>query len=490
MNRLRLVAFLLLPLLASLPALADEKIKGYAEYRRDGALIVEGQMVRATSGTRFDGPGSLDDIPLGYEVEVRGERRADGTLMATRVEARPNGDAMFETDVLDATNEIEREWVQAGRMYEPLEDGSEEVIGRLVRGNRLDRVTSIARRLTPPYVDFDRQVRVYLVQTDEWNAAAMGNGAIWVYSGLVDAMTDDELAIVIGHEIAHFTHEHSRREAKSGMWHGLAGLGAILVGEVIGTDVSRAVAGIGAALGMTVWSNGYSRDLEDQADKVGLRYAREGGFDVAAGPTLWAKFRDAYGEPDEISNFFLGSHSRPSDRIENIQREIRLNYPDRTNALPAVAANRPAPAAASGVDDRGQEVALRDTPEATASDEDYVGQVEQQLDALRGEVPAGYESTFGPELDEMGEGEAIEYDLPVEGDTAYLIVGVCDVDCDDLDLLVTDQNGNEIALDFEPDDYPVLSFVAPRNGTWFLEVSMAGCATDTCVYGVEIYSAR
>lgn len=473
---------LLLALAMTVPGVAaDEKLKGYAEYRRDGVLIVEGQLVRAGAGTRFDGAGSLDAIPLGYEVEVRGERQADGSLLATRVEARPNGDAMFESDVIAATDEIEREWVSAGQMYEPLEDGSTELIGRLVAGNRLARVERIARRLTPPHVDFDEQVRVYLVATDEWNAAAMGNGSIWVYGGLVDAMTDDELAIVIGHEIAHFTHEHSRRQAKTDMWAGIAGLGAILVGEVIGTDASRAVAGIGAALGLTVWGNGYSRDLEDQADRVGLRYAHEGGFDVAAGPVLWGKFRDAYGESDEITNFFLGSHSRPSDRIANIEREIRLNYRHRVQSQPAVADGGAQPA--------GPEPAReRRTPNERPPVDDWVAQVEAQLDALRAGQLEGFEPLLGPEIDALAPDEVMSYELEMERGVSYMIVGVCDADCDDLDLALYDDRGAEIAVDFELDDVPVLVFDATRTGLWELEVSMPGCAADTCVFGIEVYA--
>jgi hypothetical protein len=49
---------------------------------------------------------------------------------------------------------------------------------------------------------------------------------------------------------------------------------------------------------------------------------------VRQGPRLWAKFREKYGEQDKVTTFFVGSHSRPSDRIRNIERELALNYPD------------------------------------------------------------------------------------------------------------------------------------------------------------------
>jgi Zn-dependent protease with chaperone function len=179
-------------------------------------------------------------------------------------------------------------------------------------------------RLVPPYLKPD-DLRVRVVETDEWNASAMGNGAIWVYSGLLRAMSDDELAIILGHELAHFTHEHSRKGAKSSMIAQLLGLGAALGGEAIG-GIAGGATQIGGLLGMTAFQSGYSRDMEDQADQVGLRYAFEGGYAVSAGPELWERFREKYGESDSISNFFIGSHSRPSDRIRNIEREITINY--------------------------------------------------------------------------------------------------------------------------------------------------------------------
>jgi Peptidase family M48/Domain of unknown function (DUF5666) len=130
-------------------------VNGYAEFRHGDTIIVDGQRVRATPATRVRAGEfrSLAASPLGYEVEAEDTRQPDGVIVATTVEAM---------------------WLDSNR------------------------------------------VRIHLVDTKEWNAAAMGNGAIWVYTGLVRDMTADELAIVVGHEIGHFTHEHSRRQARRG----------------------------------------------------------------------------------------------------------------------------------------------------------------------------------------------------------------------------------------------------------------------------------
>jgi Zn-dependent protease with chaperone function len=191
----------------------------------------------------------------------------------------------------------------------------------------VDRVRRIMARLTPPYVKTS-DLRVRVVDTDEWNAAAMGNGAIWVYRGLLEDMSDDEIAIILGHELAHYTHEHSRRGAKKAMWGQLAGLAGMIGAGSIDSRAGRDAATMGALLSVSAWQSGYSRDLEDQADRVGLRYAHQGGFDVSRGPELWKKFRKKYGEDSAMTNFLFGSHSRPSDRIRNIERELALNYRD------------------------------------------------------------------------------------------------------------------------------------------------------------------
>ena len=181
------------------------------------------------------------------------------------------------------------------------------------------------QRLVPSYID-PNALRVRVVENGEWNAAAMGNGAIWVYSGLIDATSDNELAIVLGHELAHYTHEHSRRKIKRQMWGQLAAAGTEGALSTMNNDAAREMVGLAAALSLSAWTTGYSRQTEDQADRVGLRYAYEAGYDVSVGPSLWARFREKYGELDRVTSFFRATHSRPSDRIRNIEQELARNY--------------------------------------------------------------------------------------------------------------------------------------------------------------------
>ena len=282
---------------------------------------------------------------------------------------------------------------------------------------------------------------MHLVDTEEWNAAAMGNGSIWVYTGLAESLSDDELAVVLGHELAHYTHEHSRRQAKTSMWQEVVGLGATLAAEALDEGTARDVATVAAGLGLTACSSGYSRGLEDQADRVGLRYASEGGYDVGAGTRLWGKFRDRYGEDDSISNFFFGSHSRATDRIRNIEAEIAINYPSNPpwSFVPVERSTR-ADAPVTG-----------DVPDDTNP---FVEQVRDQLAAMGRELGGEYSPVSEEVIDTLDPGTSFTYEMTVLAGVEYVVVGACDADCDDLDLFAYGVRGEEVARDVEPDDLP------------------------------------
>ena len=96
-------------------ALAKERVKleGYAEWRYDDVLVIEGQRVQATARTLFVGntlARDLESIPLGSEVKVDGYRNADGSVLARKVVAKRNGSAMFEGQLASAFEATENQW--------------------------------------------------------------------------------------------------------------------------------------------------------------------------------------------------------------------------------------------------------------------------------------------------------------------------------------------------------------------------------------------
>ena len=320
LKRLCFVTLICLTAVASVSAQGKQQtINGYAEYYKNGVLIVEGQRIVANQSTVFKKAANLAGVPLGFEVKVKGVRQPDGSFLATQLEAKQNGMAMFEHDALSMTTAMENHWVSNGMMLLQGADGGWQNGGQVIsEGPGVERVRNIMARLLPPYIRPDR-VRVRLIENESWNASAMANGAIWVHTSFLRDMSDDELAVILGHELAHFTHEHTRRQLKQQMWMNLA---AAAAGGVTNNPTAQQY----MALGFSAWRNGYSRDHEDQADRVGLRYAYEAGFDVEKGSRVWLRMLERLGESDKLTNLLTGSHTRPSERYAHLQNEISVNY--------------------------------------------------------------------------------------------------------------------------------------------------------------------
>ena len=303
-----------------------ESVDGYAEWREGGCLIADAQRVCPAPGLKFKGEGdakSFAQIPLGYEFKARGKRQRDGSLLASEVESKPNGKALFEGDVRSTTDQAEAQARQNGRFG----DGKSSM-GKLIEsGPDVDRVRGIVDNLLPEYVPRET-VRCYVIENKEWNAFAMGNYSIYVFTGLLHDMDDDEVAIVLGHELVHATHEHSRKQFKKDMWVQLAMLGALGASSTLDNNTQKAIAGLAVIAAGSALKSGYGRGFEDQADRVGLRYAYEAGYDITKGPRLWNRFAKKYGEGNKAANFFFGDHSLSAARATKLEKEIAYNYPD------------------------------------------------------------------------------------------------------------------------------------------------------------------
>lgn len=316
---------------------AEEKIKldGYAEWRSDpgegaAVLIVDGQRVAEGARIKFEGKGAAADfasIPLGYEVQVQGYRVKGGAVAALQVEAKPNGTATFERELETAFDDTEATWRRRGYVFDQGSRGQIHRIGTLHEaGPEVERARRIADRLVPPHRD-PSEFRVYVIENAAWNAMAAPNDSIYVFSGLLEDMDDDEVAIIVGHELVHATHEHARKQYKRSTWTNvLTTAGVVAAGSQLGGGWKSDLLESGAGLAMLTMGNRYSRSHEDQADRVGLRYAHEAGFDVEKAPALWKRFERKYGGTPELYNAIFGDHSTAAARAKNLRREIFFNY--------------------------------------------------------------------------------------------------------------------------------------------------------------------
>jgi predicted Zn-dependent protease len=183
----------------------------------------------------------------------------------------------------------------------------------------LQRVRAIASRLEPQTRVFRADApgwkwEVNVITSNELNAFCMPGGRIMVYSGLINQLhlTDEEIAIVLGHEIAHALREHSREQVSQAVAAQAAiGVGAALFGLGEGS-ASVANAGYEALI-----ATRFSRTDESEADRIGLELTARAGYDPRAGVTLWQKMINASqgGRPPE----FLSSHPAEASRVQQIQ---------------------------------------------------------------------------------------------------------------------------------------------------------------------------
>jgi predicted Zn-dependent protease len=185
---------------------------------------------------------------------------------------------------------------------------------------QLVRLRSIAERLIPLAGDCNPRARqwrweVNLLASSQINAFCMPGGKIAFFTGILEKLrlNDDEVAMVMGHEIAHATQEHAReRMGKTFATRGAIELGAALLGLGSG---GRMLADIGGQL-LTLK---YGRDDESEADKIGLVLAARAGYDPRAGVTLWQKMGAANkGAPPE----FISTHPSGPTRIKDIESAL------------------------------------------------------------------------------------------------------------------------------------------------------------------------
>jgi predicted Zn-dependent protease len=189
----------------------------------------------------------------------------------------------------------------------------------------LQRLRGIARRIIPFALDWNPRARswqweVNLIGSSQINAFCMPGGKIVFYTGILEQLklSDDEVAMVMGHEIAHALREHAReRMGKGAATQGVARLGGALLSSWLGIDprlTDMAAGGVANLLTLE-----FSREDESEADLVGMELAARAGFDPRTGVSLWQKMGAASkGAPPQ----WLSTHPSGSTRIAEIQANL------------------------------------------------------------------------------------------------------------------------------------------------------------------------
>ena len=201
------------------------------------------------------------------------------------------------------------------------------------------RVQRIAKELLPHTHKWNSRAKdwpweVIVVKTPTVNALCMPGGKIAVFTGIIDTLklTDDELAMVLGHEMAHALREHARARAAKVT---LTNVGTLAVGLVIGGNVGELARQGGGLLNLK-----FNRDDERDADLIGMEIAARAGYDPEAGITLWQKMAQvARGAPPT----WLSTHPSSEDRV----RRMKAAMKDVAKLYERGKANRPPPQASA-----------------------------------------------------------------------------------------------------------------------------------------------
>jgi len=177
----------------------------------------------------------------------------------------------------------------------------DEITGRLI---------AQAIMMRPDTADWEWSVEV-IDEPDTVNAWCMAGGRMAIYTGLIQKLdaSDDEIAQVMGHEIAHALANHTAERMSVAM---ATNLGVAAVGVLSERSETMSLAATAAALAIQLPN---SRSSESEADRIGIELAAKAGYDPNAAVTLWQKMEQASGGGPPA---FLSTHPSPGQREQTL----------------------------------------------------------------------------------------------------------------------------------------------------------------------------
>ena len=316
-----------------------------AELQADGEwLLVDSQTTRSwgatepavvnatdTSRTKTPNAGSDADARrslAGYRVEYHGTRLADGKISAEKVELSapapvdaykmPHGlevvkakDPQTGIDIL----EFRRGKKVDGRMKLFPDKTVETYVSDLG-----DWLLPAGSKGTTKALEF----RFFVIEDSSINAAALPDGTVLVNTALLGAVENEaQLAFVLSHEIAHVLQVHYWREVHETR---PQRIGLLVAGIAAGAFIGD-LGVFMAELGMVSVINGHQRELENQADRLGLQNVIEHGYDPRPAPGFMKMIIERYG--DRSTSKLWSNHDSALLRGSFLTAQLQKQYPDR-----------------------------------------------------------------------------------------------------------------------------------------------------------------
>jgi len=246
-----------------------------------------------------------------------------GPLRAEELKLPNLGESSTSMFSAEFEYQLGRAWLRVFRSQVPtvddplLHDYLENLVYQLVSHSKLE----------------DRRVEVVIIDSPEINAFAVPGGVIGINNGLLlYAQTEDELATVLGHEIAHLSQRHFSRGVEFQQKNQPLTLAAMLASFVLlataGTDAGLAAMSATQAAAQSSALR-YSRTNEQEADRIGMQTVADAGFDPHAAPTMFERMLQAsrYSSSERIPEF-LRTHPLSESRIADTRNRAR-QYPEQ-----------------------------------------------------------------------------------------------------------------------------------------------------------------
>ncbi len=186
---------------------------------------------------------------------------------------------------------------------------------------QLERLRRISKRIIPHTGIFREDAlrwtwEVNLIHSDEINAFCAAGGKIAFYTGIIEKLrlSDDEIAAVMGHEIAHALREHGREKMSE-----IYGQQLVLLGIGLAAKLDERKMVVLQAAGALALTLPHSREMEAESDRIGLELMARAGYNPEAAVALWRKMAE---QQKSLSFEFLSTHPADQTRIRDIQNHL------------------------------------------------------------------------------------------------------------------------------------------------------------------------
>ncbi len=324
-----------------------DSYEGVYEGIKGEVATIDGKAVRLKAGTFIEGDkgfkgqkfNAFDQMMIGSVVKISGQRQADGILLVDRGKTWENSETQEDSKLkltLQKTKKLTSVDVSFGGMkFKFLKNaGLSDYVSRI--GHSV--VPAYQRELPPNHpvkIDFN----FFIIEDSTFNACAYPDGSIFIHTALLTQMENEaQLASVLGHEIAHTTYEHARLQMhKDKVINSFSIFTqfAALAG-VIPAELSILV----SAFGGPALSSKFGRDFEEQADRAGLTYMSQAGYDPREAAKVWKRLVDRTAPQEDNFganmdralqkgiNSIYASHPEAQKRYKTLNRLISLNYYD------------------------------------------------------------------------------------------------------------------------------------------------------------------